>query len=105
MYSSSAPSSGSANRYSAKKNKKPVNFACVAPEAKSVALIGDFNDWHPNANPMTHRPDGTWTAQVQLSHGPHRYLFFVDGQPVNDPKAQGIVRNEKNERLSLITVS
>ena len=41
---SNSPATGSNNlsRYSAKKMAKPVNFICVAPEAKSVTLVGDF---------------------------------------------------------------
>src|SRR5262245_54725904 len=41
-----------ADRYSAKKMSKPVNFICVAPEAKEVHLLGDFNSWNPTAHPM-----------------------------------------------------
>ncbi len=37
----------SADRYSAKKMVKPVNFICLAPNASQVCLIGDFNDWDP----------------------------------------------------------
>ena len=91
--------------YSAKKMLKPVNFVCVAPGAQAVSLIGDFNDWHPNAHPMKQQHDGAWTIQVQLNHGHHHYQFFVDGKPALDPRAQGIARNEKNEKVSMIAVS
>jgi 1,4-alpha-glucan branching enzyme len=91
--------------YSAKRTVKPVNFLCYAPEAKHVALIGDFNDWHPNSSPMKRQPDGGWHVQVGLSHGPHQYLFLIDGHPTLDPRAQGAVRNRKNEKVSLITIS
>jgi hypothetical protein len=42
---------------------------------------------------------------LELTHGHHQYLFLVDGQPVLDPKASGIARNDRNERVSLIAVS
>lgn len=67
------------DRYSAKNNVKPVNFYCVAPKAKRVCLVGDFNGWNPLAHPMKRQPDGSWTARVELHHGYHRYLFLVDG--------------------------
>ncbi len=105
MHSSHSPSFGSANRYSAKNISKPVNFVCVAPDAKEVYLTGDFNDWHPTSHPMKQQPDGAWITQVPLSHGPHHYLFSVDGKSTLDPRAQGTVRNEKNEKVSLITIS
>lgn len=94
-----------ANRYSAKNNVKPVNFYCVAPQAKAVSLVGDFNCWRPWDNPMQRQPDGLWTAQVQLHHGYRQYLFLVDGEPTLDPHANGIGRNERGERVSLIAVS
>jgi 1,4-alpha-glucan branching enzyme len=91
--------------YSVKKTAKPVNFVCVAPEAKQVTLVGDFNDWDPAAQPLKRQPDGSWTGQITLGHGHHHYQFLVDGKAVLDPRAQGIARNEQNEKVSLIAVS
>ena len=95
----------SSDRYSAKKMAKPVNFICVAPEAREVFLMGDFNAWDPAAHPMKRQPDGAWLIQVSLHHGHHHYRFQVDGKPVLDPRAQGIARDQKGERVSLIAVS
>ena len=93
------------DRYSAKKMRKPVNFICVAPEAKQVFLTGDFNHWNATANPMNRQPDGAWLTQVELNHGHHHYRFLVDGKPALDPLAQGIARDAKGEKVSLIAVS
>lgn len=93
------------HRYSARRMAKPINFFCVAPGAQAVSIVGDFNHWRPDAHPMQRQPDGSWTAQVPLHHGHHHYQFLVDGQPLLDPRAQGIARNAKNERVSLIAVS
>jgi len=92
-------------QYSVKKTVKPINFVCLAPEAKTVALVGDFNDWDPKALPMKRHPDGSWTGQVTLGHGHHHYMFMIDGKPTLDPRAQGIARNEQNEKVSLLAVS
>ena len=91
--------------YSAKNIIKPVAFVCLAREAKEVFIAGDFNDWDPRAHPMKPTPDGAWRAEIPLSHGHHHYLFLVDGRPTLDPRAQGVARNEKNEKVSLIAVS
>lgn len=96
---------GPKDRYSAKRNLRAVNFRCDAPGAQAVAIIGDFNEWNPAANPMLRQPDGTWQAQVPLCHGHQHYLFLVDGKRTLDPKAQGIGRNAQNERVSLVAVS
>lgn len=93
------------NRYSAKKTALPVNFTCFAPEARQVSLIGDFNDWNPQAHAMKRMPDGGWQIRVPLSSGHHHYLFYIDGKAMLDPRAQGIARNERNEKVSLIAVS
>ena len=93
------------NRYSARNMSKPVNFFCVAPEAETVSVVGDFNDWRASLHPMERQADGSWQLRVPLNHGHHHYHFLVDGKPVLDPRAMGIARNEKNERVSLIAVS
>ena len=105
MYHLGSYSVGKANRYSAKNNLRPTNFLLLAPQARQVSVIGEFNNWQPNAHPMKRQPDGGWTAQIPLNHGHHQYLFLVDGEKKLDPRAQGIARNEQNEKVSLIAVS
>jgi 1,4-alpha-glucan branching enzyme len=100
------PSSLSApDRYSAKRMSKPINFVCIAPTAKEVHLTGDFNQWDPVASPMRRQPDGAWLLQVPLHHGHHQYVFLVDGKPMLDPRAHGVARDPKGEKVSLIAVS
>jgi 1,4-alpha-glucan branching enzyme len=82
-----------------------VDFICRAPEAKSVSLVGDFNNWDPAAHPMTRMPDGGWLIRMELPHGHHQYVFLVDGKPTLDPNAMGKVRNESNEVVSLVAIS
>ena len=85
--------------------KKPINFIHIAPEAKEVFLVGDFNNWSPTKNPMESGSGGSWIAQLELQHGAHHYFFLVDGSVVLDSRAMGVARNEKNERVSLMTIS
>src|SRR6266446_6290761 len=92
----------SAKLYSAKNMTKPISFYCAAPEAGSVYLMGDFNDWNPIAHPMQQRVDGWWFLQVPLTHGHHQYQFLVDGKPTLDPQATGVDHDERNGRVSLI---
>jgi len=98
-------SSFAPDRYSARNMAKPINFICVAPEAKQVHLAGDFNDWDLTAHPMKRQPDGAWLIQVPLNHGHHHYRFLVDGKPVLDPRAQGVARDHQGAKASLIAVS
>jgi 1,4-alpha-glucan branching enzyme len=93
------------NRYSAKKTLKPIPFSCLAPDAQSVCLAGDFNDWNESSHPLQRQTDGGWLLMVPLSHGHHHYVFVVDGKHVLDPRASGVARNQKGERVSLLGVS
>ncbi|HLZ55032.1 MAG TPA: isoamylase early set domain-containing protein [Verrucomicrobiae bacterium] len=92
--------------YSAKRMARPVNFYCSANrDAKSVYLLGDFNDWDPSSLPMERQLDGWWFVQVPLTHGHHQYLFLVDGKPAFDPHATETVRVELFGKVSVIAVS
>jgi 1,4-alpha-glucan branching enzyme len=93
------------DRYSAKKMAKPVNFVCRAPHAGQVTLAGDFNDWDYTSHPMTQQPDGAWFIQIPLNHGHHRYRFIIDGKPMLDPKAHGVARDHRGEKVSMVAVS
>ncbi len=53
-------------------------FKYKAPDAKSVEVMGEWNDW--KAVPMTKGDDGVWTAKVTLSAGTYGYKFLVDGK-------------------------
>ena len=88
-----------------KKTLRAATFICNAPHALAVFLTGDFNGWSPASPPMKRMPDGAWFLTVELNHGHHRYAFLVDGALTLDPKAQGITRNDKGERVSLMPVS
>ncbi len=96
---------GTLPRYSGKRNLHHADFFCRAPNAQQVSLVGDFNDWKPNATPMTRQSDGRWMASLELSHGYHEYLFLVDGRSVLDPQATGRTKNSNHEPVSLLAVS
>ena len=93
------------NRYGARQTLRAVNFICNAPQAKTVSVVGDFNQWNPAAHPMKQGPDRAWALMVELKHGHHRYAFLVDGALTLDPRAQGITRDDKGQRVSLVPVS
>jgi len=67
--------------------RMPVRFVVLAPSARSVALVGEFNGWDPSAMPMRRSADGTWRLEASLEPGRHRYGFLVDGRLVADPGA------------------
>jgi hypothetical protein len=66
-----------------------VAFLFEARNAKSVAVVGDFNNWDATSSPMKRfGPDGPWTTTVRAKPGRHVYAFLVDGSTVvADPRA------------------
>ena len=54
-----------------------VEFAVWAPNAASVAVIGDWNGWDPRANPMLGSDAGIWTARVEGARHGSIYKFHV----------------------------
>ena len=67
----------------------PVALTLQLSGAHSVAVIGNFNEWHPTGFEM-HRNDQSqpWSIQLQLPPGRYEYSFLVDGQKIiADPQA------------------
>ncbi len=56
-------------------------FRIKLPGARSVSVVGDFNAWNPNANPMVDTTgEGDWYAEVTIPEGAFSYQFLVDGK-------------------------
>ena len=83
-----------------------VRFVFVAADARSVALVGDFNGWDRTAVRLTRsQTGGIWSATVQLPAGRHEYAFFVDGKRwVADPNAAASIEDEFGVESSVVTV-
>jgi len=79
-------------------------FVLVAPQASSVALVGDFNDWDPARSPMR-TAQGVWATTVPLAPGRYRYAFLVNGVEWRaDPGAPAARDDEFGTPSSVITV-
>ncbi len=83
-----------------------VQFVLVAPEAGSVALVGDFNDWNRSATPLAQEAGaGVWSISVLLEPGRYKYSFLVDGSTwIDDPRAVPVVEDEFGRPSSMLTV-
>ena len=82
-----------------------VTFVLLAPDARSVALAGDFNGWDPARMPMRQEASGLWTLDVPLQPGRYQYAFVVDGRRfVADPAAPRAVGDDFGTPTSVVTV-
>ncbi|WP_010581782.1 redoxin domain-containing protein [Schlesneria paludicola] len=71
--------------------------------AKTVAVVGTFNDWKPTEHPMT-GPDATgrYSTTIRLKPGRHEYKFMIDGKILqNDPGNLQIVGRKENNLLRI----
>ena len=68
---------------------EPVQFVLVAPDAHSVSVVGDFNDWGLNDTALAaSNHQGVWSVTAPVPAGVHRYAFVINGKEwVPDPSA------------------
>jgi hypothetical protein len=83
-----------------------VSFVMYAPGARSVTVVGDFNDWDKAATPLRRAGTaGAWTVTVPLGPGRYRYAFVVDGiQWLADPGAPRAPDDDFGTPNSVLTV-
>ena len=60
-------------------------FLIHAPQAGSVYILGDFNEWQKTeASRLTKMENGNWSAHVILEKGRYRYKYLIDDQWIHD---------------------
>ena len=61
--------------------KKGVRFAVWAPHAKSISVVGDFNEWDTRVNPMTRGRDGEiWEVFIPGVEEGAVYKYAIEPQ-------------------------
>lgn len=66
----------------------PVQFVLDLPDASSVSVVGDFNNWAVDEAPMQKSSTGVWNLTLPVKPGRHEYSFVVDGKRwIADPRA------------------
>ncbi|WP_431292891.1 hypothetical protein [Pedobacter sp. P26] len=78
-----------------------------SPGKKSVALIGEFNNWSTSATPMRNTTDGNyWWIQVDNLNPAteYAYQFYVDGSlKVADPYCEKVLDPDNDQYISAAT--
>lgn len=81
----------------------PVTFTFptrLAPDARTVSLVGSFNGWNPDVHSMRRDLD-YWRITIDLSPGRMVYVFLVDGVMWLDPKDDGRIPNGWGSEYSI----
>ena len=68
---------------------EPADLQAAPPAA--VAVVGSFSEWRPLPLQKDRLGNG-WLLALNNIPGnrTHRYMILVDGQPANDPNADGL---------------
>ncbi|HYH47758.1 MAG TPA: hypothetical protein VEG34_18900 [Thermoanaerobaculia bacterium] len=76
-------------------------------EARSAAVLGDFNDWRPEAHPMERAKDGSFRLTVSLPAGrSYRFRYLFDGESwANDETADSFVLNQFGSQDAILDLS
>lgn len=83
-----------------------VQFVISAPDARTVALAGDFNEWDPSIQLDDLDGDGLWSGRVALEPGVHEYMFVIDGSEWRpDPNAISYSDDGFGQRNSVLAVA
>ena len=80
-------------------------FVFHAPEAKSVSIVGNFNNWVPTEDyRMNRNEDGTWSKVINLEPGQYQYKYIVDGMWIEDNRNPKISIDPYGGKNSVIEV-
>ena len=84
----------------------PKEFVFHAPDAKSVRIVGSFNDWRPTEDYLMERSeDGVWSKTVLLAPGEYQYKYIVDDMWVEDKHNPILTNDPFGGRNSIIQIS
>ena len=83
-----------------------VQFVLEVPDAQSVHVAGDFNDWQPEFALADPDGDGVWSGRVMLPPGVHKYMFVIDGETwMTDPHAERYVEDRFGNQNAVIAIT
>jgi hypothetical protein len=77
--------------------------ATNVPQATTIRLVGDFNNWDSESSPMR-EINGEWRTWVHLLPGRHQYKFIVDGKLIPDPENPDQIDDGKGGKNSVFVV-
>lgn len=87
-----------------KEKLSKVRFELVAPDAKKVALTGDFTNWSVEGLEMKRKLNGRWRVLLELKPGFYEYKFIVDGEWRTDPANRNTSVNSFSTLNSIMEV-
>lgn len=68
-----------------------IRFRVRAPGARQVQIMGEWNQWQPEAMTQVAEAEDLWQVDLTLPTGRYAYSFTADEQPVRPPDAEAYV--------------
>ena len=91
--------------YGVRQNQGQVDFVALYPQAQTVQLAGDFNNWQPEHSPLDLTDhQGRWRVSLPLPSGRYHYRYVVDGRWQQDTYNEQTERNPYGELNSVVEV-
>jgi 1,4-alpha-glucan branching enzyme len=81
-----------------------VMFVAFYPQAATVQVAGDFNNWQPEKTQMQNMGEGNWQVKIPLAKGTYHYRLVIDGHWQQDPYNKMTELNPYNELNSVVKV-
>ncbi|MHC4960098.1 MAG: isoamylase early set domain-containing protein [Planctomycetota bacterium] len=68
----------------------------IIEKAKTVEVVGDFNDWTAGKHQLKQRKGGKWSTTIRLPRKKQfQFRYLVDGQEwLTDEESDGLMPNE-----------
>ncbi len=80
-------------------------FSFHDPDADSVKIAGNFNNWSTSMeSDMARKKNGIWSKQIVLEPGTYQYRFLVDGEWIEDRNNSRWIKNDFGTRNSVLKV-
>ena len=79
-------------------------FTYINRNAKSVSVVGSFNDWDATKNVLRQTSDSVWSTNIMLAPGRYEYQLMVDGKLIADPTAQRSAESDFGAANSVMIV-
>ena len=93
------------------KNKTACKVTFVLPKkatngAKSVSVVGDFNNWDSESIPMKRLKNGGFEAIINLKpNQEYQFRYLIDGTAwENDPAADKYIPTPYNSENSVVVI-
>ncbi|WP_435134582.1 isoamylase early set domain-containing protein [Formosa sp. A9] len=72
-----------------------VTFTVPAEDAEQVVVVGSFNGWNPEAEPLKKLKNGTFKGVLSLDKdASYEFRYLIDGSYANEAEADGQVWND-----------